>query len=52
MRNKYKKKDNKDKINISEKNTHIIKNYINNSSSSEIKRIQDKKIDDNTFERT
>ena len=51
MRSKYKRRENKDKIDIIEKKPKMIKNNINHSSALDIKRTNDKKIENVIFER-
>ena len=52
MRSKYKKRDNKEKIDITDRNPQIVKNNIINSSALDIKKNKDKQIDNVIFERT
>ena len=52
MRSKYKRRENKDKIDINDKKKEIIKSNINHSSAIDIKRTKDKKVENVIFERT
>ena len=52
MRSKYKRRENKDKIDINDKKKEIIKSNINHSRAIDIKRTKDKKVENVIFERT